>query len=248
LLKTTDDFERLLLKSLNEQDFGPAVDAFLGHLLFTFCGYGFRSTDGVIIEHFRLQTGRAVASGVVVMLRDQTIEPVRVELAVDEPRTMLLAGSLSFGDKTRIVACGSTEDRELRHLIIADPEVQFAWKERLHRGSDGWRRDERVTSIKRSRAIQTVIDAVEARWGAVTLYGSNESEQHGTCFMISGIPATFSVHTSEGSLPADQYDIQIEGVPPGDYVFTAVVSLKEFLVLVGRCAGPDSDWPTGFGV
>lgn len=65
----------------------------------------------------------------------------------------------------------------------------------------------------RSRAIQALIDAVEAIHGPVTLYGSDRSEEHGTCFNISGAPATFSVHTQEGSLPPGQYDIQIEGIP-----------------------------------
>jgi hypothetical protein len=95
----------------------------------------------------------------------------------------------------------------------------------------------------RGPEIQRLIDAVEALHGPVTLYGSDPSEEHGTCFEITGAQATFSVHTQEGNLPPDHYDIQIEGVPPGDYVYTSVVSLDTFLKLVALMKGPETQWP-----
>jgi hypothetical protein len=95
----------------------------------------------------------------------------------------------------------------------------------------------------RSAVIQKLIDAVEAAYGPVTPYGSNPSEEHGTCFKIAGTPATFSVLTLEGTLPPGQFDIQIEGVPPGDYIYTAVVSLDEFLELVSRFGHSKDEWP-----
>ena len=95
----------------------------------------------------------------------------------------------------------------------------------------------------RSCEIQKVIDAVEAAHGSVTLYGSDPSEKYGTCFTIAGVPATFSVHTQEGKLPSGHYDIQIEGNPPGDYIYTSVVSLDAFLWLVTRVRGPEDLWP-----
>ena len=95
----------------------------------------------------------------------------------------------------------------------------------------------------RSRKIQKLIDVVETVYGSVTLYGSDPSEVHGTCFKIPGVRATFSVHTQEGNLPSDQYDIQIEGVPPGDYIYTSVVSLDTFLKLIERVRGPENQWP-----
>ena len=95
----------------------------------------------------------------------------------------------------------------------------------------------------RRTEIQRLIDAVEALHGPVTLYGSDPSEDNGTCFKIADAPATFSVHTQEGSLPSGQYDIQIEGVPPGDYVYTSIVSLERFLTLVALMKGPENQWP-----
>lgn len=63
-------------------------------------------------------------------------------------------------------------------------------------------------------------------------YGTDPSEEHGTGFTIAGIPATFSVHTQEGRLPPGMYDVQIESMPPGDYVWSEVVSLPRFLELI----------------
>ena len=95
----------------------------------------------------------------------------------------------------------------------------------------------------RSHEIQKLIDTVETVHGPVTLYGSDPSEEHGACFTIAGIRASFSVHTQEGKLRSGQYDIQIEGVPPGDYIYTSVVSLDTFLELVVRVRGPENQWP-----
>ncbi len=95
----------------------------------------------------------------------------------------------------------------------------------------------------RSLTIQKLIDVVENAYGPVMLYGSDPSEKHGTCFRITGVPVTFSVHTQEGRLPSSEYDIQIEGVPPGDYIYTAVVTLDTFLELVARIRSPVDQWP-----
>ncbi len=95
----------------------------------------------------------------------------------------------------------------------------------------------------RSREIQRLIDAVEAVYGPVILYGSGQSEEHGTCFKIAGIPATVSVHTQDGDLPSGQYDVQIEGVPPGDYIFATVLSLEALLEQMARLRGPEDAWP-----
>jgi hypothetical protein len=95
----------------------------------------------------------------------------------------------------------------------------------------------------RSDEIQKLIDAVQAAHGVVSLYGSDPSEEHGTCFRLMDIPATFSVHTQEGTLPSGHYDIQIEGMPPGDYIYTSVVSLDAFLKLIMRVLAPQEKWP-----
>lgn len=95
----------------------------------------------------------------------------------------------------------------------------------------------------RSQQIQKLIDEVQAAHGVVTLYGSDPFEEHGTCFRLTDIPATFSVHTQEGTLPSGQYDIQIEGMPPGDYIYTSVVPLGIFLKLITKVQGPQENWP-----
>ena len=63
----------------------------------------------------------------------------------------------------------------------------------------------------RSGEIQKLIDAVEAAYGPVRLYGSVPSDEHVTCFHAPGAAATLSVHTHDGELPPGRYDIQIEG-------------------------------------
>lgn len=95
----------------------------------------------------------------------------------------------------------------------------------------------------RSPKVQKVISEVEARYGAISLYGSDPSEEHGTGFKLTGIPATFSVHTQEGTLPEDLYDVQIEGAPPGNYIYADVVSLNTLLECIERMRGPEENWP-----
>lgn len=98
-----------------------------------------------------------------------------------------------------------------------------------------------------SAAIKQLREAVSAAYGpnSVVLYGSAEDDEHSLGFMISGIPATFSVHTQDGRLADGRYDIQIESFPPGSYVYTNVVSLGEFMTLVAKVAGPTDEWPSG---
>ena len=74
------------------------------------------------------------------MINDQTVEPLRVEITCDTSTGRVSAGSIHFGDRTRAVAYGSREVLKLRHAIIADPDVEFSWKESFQRGQDGWRR------------------------------------------------------------------------------------------------------------
>jgi hypothetical protein len=74
-------------------------------------------------------------------------------------------------------------------------------------------------------------------------YGGDSEDGHGTGFKIAGIAATFSVHTRDGTLPEGTFDIQIEGVPPGEYLYANVVSLETLLTLVERMSGPRSKWP-----
>lgn len=95
----------------------------------------------------------------------------------------------------------------------------------------------------RSPEVQRLVDAVEERYGPVELYGSSPEEEHGTCFIVAGVPATFSVITLDGTLPPDTFDVQVEGIPPGDYVYVTTVSSAGLLRLVERLGGPPDQWP-----
>src|SRR5262245_44852130 len=96
-----------------------------------------------------------------------------------------------------------------------------------------------------SKSIARVLSDVRAIYGheRVRLYGCDGTEEYGTCFVVSGIPATFSVHTRDGALEDGRYDVQIEGVPPGEYLYTAVVDLRTLLSFIVRMAGPEDEWP-----
>lgn len=93
-----------------------------------------------------------------------------------------------------------------------------------------------------SEHIKSLIDSVENEFGKIQYYGSSSQEEHGVAFKLPGIEATFSVITLDGELKT-HYDVQIEGMPAGDYVFVDEVSLDEFIELVRRFQAPDSEWP-----
>ena len=95
-------------------------------------------------------------------------------------------------------------------------------------------------------SIESVIRAFRAKFGqdALVPYADSDEDPYGAGFMINDVPATFSVITQDGTLPEGQYDVQIESYPPGDYVFTNIVSLEELLRLADLIAGPREQWPT----
>lgn len=96
----------------------------------------------------------------------------------------------------------------------------------------------------RSSEIQRLVSVVEEIHGPITLYGSNQQEEHGTCFTLKGISATFSVLTREGTLDHDQFDIQIEGQPPAYYIYNLkLCSLDKFLQNIEFFKRPSNKWP-----
>jgi len=95
----------------------------------------------------------------------------------------------------------------------------------------------------RSTQIQNLIAQVEKIYGPITLYGSQEDEQLGTCFFLENISATFSVLTLDGKMPKDTFSIQVEGRPPGDYIYTDDLSLDDFLKIISIYKKPNDDWP-----
>jgi hypothetical protein len=90
---TIEECERVLVESIRaDKELGPFVD----------------------------DADQMVASGVVFMIDDQMVEPLRVELVLDASSVKVLGGSVFFGDKTR-TAHGSRAVRKLRNAIIANP-------------------------------------------------------------------------------------------------------------------------------
>lgn len=94
----------------------------------------------------------------------------------------------------------------------------------------------------RSKKIQKLIEIVSKAYGNVELYGSTVEEEHGTCFKLAGIPAIFSLHTQDGELESS-YDVQIEGIPAGNYVYTTEVSLEGLMDLLKKYELHESQWP-----
>lgn len=74
-------------------------------------------------------------------------------------------------------------------------------------------------------------------------YGWAPSETHGFAFTIDKIAAVFSAIASEGSLPPNRFDVQIESLPPGDYIYTAELALDELLEVIEVISGPRVKWP-----
>lgn len=93
-----------------------------------------------------------------------------------------------------------------------------------------------------SPQIKKLLSAVSNKYGGFEYYGSSSSEEHGTCFKLKGILATFSVHTQDGAL-SETYDVQVEGIPPGDYVYTCVVPLSELMELISKYEQTTTQWP-----
>src|SRR5690349_13946463 len=94
-------------------------------------------------------------------------------------------------------------------------------------------------------SINLLLDSVRALYGgkAIRPYADSPDDPYGTGFSLEGIDATFSVLTQAGQLPEGQYDVRIESAPPGDYLYTAVVSLEEFMALLRAVSGPKNTWP-----
>ncbi len=90
--------------------------------------------------------------------------------------------------------------------------------------------------------IQKLIDTVESAFGEIQYYGSSKEEEHGVGFKLSDIEVTFSISTLSGELKST-FDTQVEGIPAGDYFFTSEVTLDEFIELVRRFKGPETQWP-----
>ncbi len=93
-----------------------------------------------------------------------------------------------------------------------------------------------------SRSVQSVIDSVVSEFGKIEYYGSSENEEHGACFKLTDINVTFSISTLDASL-TDTIDVQVEGIPAGDYVFTTETTQQKFIELISKYKGLETQWP-----
>ena len=136
-----EDIECMLVNALvvGARCDGP-VEALLGHLLARQPGSLARATDGVALGHELVSRRQLVASGVALM-SDRTVEPLRVELTLDDGRLRLTAGRLYFGEVNQNVAIGSRAHEELRDRLLVEPDAEFAWKVRFRRSDDTWHHD-----------------------------------------------------------------------------------------------------------
>ena len=93
-----------------------------------------------------------------------------------------------------------------------------------------------------STHIENILTSINKKYGGFEYYGSSPSEEHGVCFKLQGILATFSVHTQDGVL-SESYDVQIEGIPPGDYIYTCEVTLTKLMDLISIFEQSEEKWP-----
>src|SRR5688572_6122508 len=129
----TEDLERMVVDSFaDDAKLGQSLDALLGHLLSGVAGYSGRPTDGVLLEHSRIDGSQAFASGVVIMI-EQNVEPVRATFTLDETGKTLASALVHFGDATAKVSYGSREHRKLRDAALLAPAADHPWKESFHR-------------------------------------------------------------------------------------------------------------------
>lgn len=93
-------------------------------------------------------------------------------------------------------------------------------------------------------SINALLERLDKSFGEGFIVQNRNSaeEVHGAYFRLNGIPVSVSVLTDDGRLPFGRYDIQIESVPPGDYVFCDEVALDEFVGLIERFTNPPDTW------
>jgi len=94
------------------------------------------------------------------------------------------------------------------------------------------------------RAIRDLLLLVEERFGHDQVALLSESDPHSLWFRLNSVAATISIHTQEGSLPPTILDVQVEGLPPGEYLLTDVVSVQTLFAFICRIASsPEEKWP-----
>jgi hypothetical protein len=94
-----------------------------------------------VLEHVETNEEQIVAAGIVILI-EQTVEPVRLELNFDSSRTAVATGALYFGDDSGPpIGHGSPAYNKLSRKILANPDRDFSWRHSWYRTDVGWSRD-----------------------------------------------------------------------------------------------------------
>lgn len=90
-----------------------------------------------------METGEIVASGIAILVDDQSVHPLRIELRFDPDEERVVDGALDFGDDSRpSTIYGTSAHGKLVREILASPRRDFRWTHSWHRTDEGWERNE----------------------------------------------------------------------------------------------------------
>jgi hypothetical protein len=97
---------------------------------------------------------------------------------------------------------------------------------------------------KKTEDTEELLGAIRESRGPHSIIPDGDSDdQDSVGFRILGIPATFSVLAGKRA-PERHYNVQIESVPQGDYLYNSrAISLWGLLELVELMSGPIENWP-----
>lgn len=73
------------------------------------------------------------------MIATQCVEPVRIDLQLDESRTSFASGRLQFGNRFGpAVGYGTSHHRKLTNRMLASRDLVLDWRHECHRDAAGW--------------------------------------------------------------------------------------------------------------
>lgn len=98
-------------------------------------------TDGL---HFPIEqrgNGRFFGAGVIIYLSPQVVEPLRVELKLNQAGTSLDSGRICIGFRDQSPAIwDSPQHYRLERPLLADPKGRFNWREEFDLAGGRWRK------------------------------------------------------------------------------------------------------------
>ena len=123
--------------------FCEAVDSLLGALLASTAEFSHRSTDGFIPLREEVSASGYRAVGKVYMIKDQSAQPVAIELSFAPDAESVASGTVRLGVK------GKALDHKLENGLLAFPRETAArldWAYLFRRCAAGWERMDGATS------------------------------------------------------------------------------------------------------